>query len=252
MPNHGFSMPNRRWRSSWGKIGVLLSGHSLLSQICDLRDPTEPRTHHNETGAANNHRTQAVEQIAWGCSPSNQSAIGFLKKCGPTQELSVNMLDHLGPWTMFQLPRNPDRSKFKSVPTPMLTPAAWLWWQLQLHTCQPNVMIQHQLLWFGLKHVGCSGELAGCSFSADGFDEELKCFGLLHHGILWPFSQVEAEGDKREEGTESLPVSSIYFDPSGYSSRSGAALGALRVLRGNQLDFLGSVGFADFEMFEPI
>ena len=53
-----------------------------------------------------------------------------------------------------------------------------------------------------LKHVGCS-------FSADGFDEELKCFGLLHHGILWPFSQVEAEGDKREEGTESLPVSSI-------------------------------------------
>lgn len=60
-----------------------------------------------------------------------------------------------------------------------------------------------------LKHVGCSGELAGCSFSADGFDEELKCFGLLHHGILWPFSQVEAEGDKREEGTESLPVSSI-------------------------------------------
>lgn len=32
---------------------------------------------------------------------------------------------------------------------------------------------------------------------------------LLHHGILWPFSQVEAEVDKREEGTESLPVSSI-------------------------------------------
>jgi hypothetical protein len=46
MPNHGFSMPNRRWRSSWGKIGVLLSGHSLLSKfvIWETQLNQEPTT----------------------------------------------------------------------------------------------------------------------------------------------------------------------------------------------------------------
>lgn len=124
-------MPNRRWRSSWGKIGVLLSGHSLLSKfvIWETHLNQEPTT--TKLAQLTTIGPKQLSKLLEVAPRQISQPLGSWKSVDqPWNWASTcwTMLDH-GTWTMFQLPRNPDRSKFKSVPTPMLTPAAWLWWQ---------------------------------------------------------------------------------------------------------------------------